>query len=991
MSSDAPVDPAEVPVFTGNLETLELKVTALSLDGANVATAAGDVHTAFGGLRAYYEAPEAEQLFATTQPVVDKANTLSSDMCTIAGALGTYARDIRPLVARLDQLRADAAAFRDRVADDDKWREDGGLIEENLNRRNEIAEVWTQFQAAERAAHATIVGLVGGSALTVNDGSNGEGMYGYDAEALKQSESLPWGDAVAESTPWWQVWEHAWDFGTGVVVDGLWAGIQGLGTLAGFDGWDAAGQAWVGLGKLATGLAITLTPATGVAYWLMPEDQLPGWLRDSRTAVTETGKALLAWDQWGSNPSRAAGAVTFNVVTTVFTGGAGGAASGAGRAGAVARTISFVGRVGNAIDPATYLFRGASMGVSRIGDVVAGLRGMGRIDIPPMPENVITLPEGSFLTPDGTLRLPDGATVPPGAIEVPSNTVRLPEGTPVPAGATDLGDNMVRLPEGTPAPAGSVPVPEGTVRIPENAVTLPEGTVRLPEGSSAAYMDPRGNLYDANGSLIQHAEDAPTGNPAAGADTPRVETPAREPALVGAGAGVADNAGGGAIRLDDGLGDLGDVGRVGDDVGGPGGRTGDNRPGGVAGNQPTNSVDNNLPGGGSHTPGGHAGNHMPTNNLDNGAGGTSRTGDNPTGGAGHTDTPSTGGGHDLPGGSTTDNGIPSGGHPETPPTGAARAGSDDAPRGADGAAHRAEYEAARAKPASERTPAERMAITREHVRLANEDPVWRAEHYDKWGPGKRNNAEEMVDGQLLPKLIEKPDGSWMAADDLPYADPGQFHLTPLERGRNTVASDQLNHLDDVSAQRMAGMELNRAELAFEKSPTDEAAQALADARQHYDQTVGMDVPNNTKLGEALGEEAARRHMLLQREFEGAKEVDDPPLPETPNGSRRFDQLWRDRDGNLIIVEAKGPNGTLDWRQGNGELDSNTMVRQGTIEYVRTVVADMEQRAFTSPGDAKYAAEIKRAIENRTLRYVLVQATENTGTYAGAELKYFKLF
>ncbi|MFE3630873.1 hypothetical protein [Streptomyces goshikiensis] len=78
-------------------------------------------------------------------------------------------------------------------------------------------------------------------------------------------------------------------------------------------------------------------------------------------------------------------------------------------------------------------------------------------------------------------------------------------------------------------------------------------------------------------------------------------------------------------------------------------------------------------------------------------------------------------------------------------------------------------------------------ITREHVRLVNEDPTWRAEHYDKWGPGKRNNAEEMVDGQLLPKLIKQPDGSWMAASSLAHADPGGFHLTPLERSRATVA------------------------------------------------------------------------------------------------------------------------------------------------------------------------------------------------------------
>jgi hypothetical protein len=117
-----------------------------------------------------------------------------------------------------------------------------------------------------------------------------------------------------------------WD---GIIVDGIWGTIKGLGTLVGFGGWDAMGQALKGLAQLATGLAITAIPGVGTAFWLMPDDKLPSWLRDSRTAMKETGKALVAWDEWGKNPARAAGAVTFNVLTTVFTGGAGGAASGA--------------------------------------------------------------------------------------------------------------------------------------------------------------------------------------------------------------------------------------------------------------------------------------------------------------------------------------------------------------------------------------------------------------------------------------------------------------------------------------------------------------------------------------------------------------------------------------------------------------------------------------------------------------------------------------
>ena len=229
----------------------------------------------------------------------------------------------------------------------------------------------------------------------------------------------------------------------------------------------------------------------------------------------------------------------------------------------------------------------------------------------------------------------------------------------------------------------------------------------------------------------------------------------------------------------------------------------------------------------------------------------------------------------------------------------------------------------------------------------------------------------------------------MAADHMPHADPEKYLPEHLQRGRDTVPHPHLNHLDDVSARRRSGMDLTNAETKYEAHPSHENAQALAEAQENFDKTVGSGVSNNSKLGEALGEEAARRHMLLQKEFEGATEITD--LPETPNGSKRFDQLWRTKDGSLVIVEAKGPRARLDWRHGNGDIDRGTMVKQGTIQYVRTIVADMEDRALTSPNDAKYAAEIQDAIDNKTLQYVLVQAVENTGTYAGAGLHHFEIF
>ncbi|MBT2895620.1 hypothetical protein [Streptomyces sp. McG3] len=54
---------------------------------------------AIGGLQAFYKAPEADQLFATTKPVADRGAALKSDLTVVTGALGTYADDAQPLVA----------------------------------------------------------------------------------------------------------------------------------------------------------------------------------------------------------------------------------------------------------------------------------------------------------------------------------------------------------------------------------------------------------------------------------------------------------------------------------------------------------------------------------------------------------------------------------------------------------------------------------------------------------------------------------------------------------------------------------------------------------------------------------------------------------------------------------------------------------------------------------------------------------------------------
>lgn len=633
------IKPEAIPQYTGDLGQLEKDHASLKADAGHIRDTGSSVHTHFQALSAYYQAPEAEQLFASTKPVKDRADGFADDLEKVASSLSDYATEIRPLVTKLTQLKSDATTFVNDNKDDDDWEYDGDKVEEHNQLRDDITATVAAFWAAERTCHNKITALFGGTQMVAGDGSERKDQYGFNADDLKNAK-LPWGDPVEEKHHWYEVghWvkSFVWD---GLIVDGIWGTIKGLGTLVGFGGWDAMGQAWKGLAQLATGLVISAVPGASTLFWTLPDDKLPSWLRDSRTAMKETGKALVAWDEWGKNPGRAAGAVTFNVVTTVFTGGAGGAVAGAGKAGAVAKVLSVAGKAGKVIDPMTYIAKGAGAGLSKIGDITKGLKGIGNIEIPKLPDDAITIPEGSLKLPDGTFHLPEGAAVPEGGVKLPDGNVKFPDDVPV---------------------------------LPENATKLPAHT-----DAPVQYFDHDGNLLDQHGDIVQKADDAPvepspnvhpdgTDPTTPHTDTPEPTTPhtgspGKEPALVGVGANTADNvahvganAGDNVIHLGS---DLGDTGRLADDLPTthnpadnlPGGHAGDNLPGGHAddlGHGPTASHEppsTHNDGPGNHNDGGgHGGGHEDP--LGNGHDGP--------GSHGH-DGPSAGGDH-LPEGSGTD-------------------------------------------------------------------------------------------------------------------------------------------------------------------------------------------------------------------------------------------------------------------------------------------------------------------------------------------------
>lgn len=398
MSDEELIIPSGIPQFTGNVDTLVSDARTMASDAKLFRDSGASVHSTFQGLQACYKAPEAEKLFATTAPVATKADAFASDLEKVSGALSTYATEIRPLAKKLSDLKDEAIAFVASVEGDDHWRRDKKKTDHNNSLWRSVNSTVAAFHDAERACYNKIAALCCITPLTVDDGSHKPGMYGYKASDLDHAESTPWGSmAEREYTgiAWLghQIKSFVWD---GFIVDGVWGTITGLGTLVGTDGWDKAGQAWTGLAKLATGIAISASPLAA-AYWMAPDDKLPGWLRDSRTAMKETGKALVAYDQWGKNPARAAGGVTFNVLTTVFTGGSGAAAKG----GAVAKTVSALGKAGRIVDPMTYVGKAGKFTFVKVGDLMSGLKNL-RVG------STVHLAEGTFKAMDeaGTAALP---------------------------------------------------------------------------------------------------------------------------------------------------------------------------------------------------------------------------------------------------------------------------------------------------------------------------------------------------------------------------------------------------------------------------------------------------------------------------------------------------------------------------------------------------------------------------------------------------------
>lgn len=375
------IEPSGISQFTGDLDQLEKDVSGLRSDAIGIRNGGKDVHSRFQSLEAFYTAPEADDLFATTRPVMDKAESFAAKLETVADALDTFSVEARPLAQRLAQLKSDAITFVDGVQGDDEWTYDEDKIQRHQELMDGVAAAESAFREAERRAATKISAIVGGPKFVVDDGSHTSNsktvMYGYDTDTLKQAKELPWGTPESESHHAWEVgyWAKSF-FWDGLVIDNIVGSIKGLGTLVGWNGSDAAGDAWSHLGDIVSGIGqYTITPYDAFMDWAIGPDEESATENRQKQAAKDFGKSLVAWDMWGENPARASATVVFNVLTL----GAGplAAASKGGKAGAGAKTAATAAKIGEYIDPVVAGLKVSGKAVSalpKISDVTANIR-----------------------------------------------------------------------------------------------------------------------------------------------------------------------------------------------------------------------------------------------------------------------------------------------------------------------------------------------------------------------------------------------------------------------------------------------------------------------------------------------------------------------------------------------------------------------------------------------------------------------------------------
>ncbi|MEU6056419.1 hypothetical protein ABZ829_39095, partial [Streptomyces xanthochromogenes] len=381
-----------------------------------------------------------------------------------------------------------------------------------------------------------------------------------------------------------------------------------------------------------------------------------------------------------------------------------------------------------------------------------------------------------------------------------------------------------------------------------------------------------------------------------------------------------------------------------------------------------------VPGGTAHdlgrTPGGtaHDLGRGAANDLDRGA----------TGGT-HGGTPAAGDTAGHAAGHTGDSGAHSGGHG----TGGHDGGSGGGRGGSGGGPHPDYDGPSRWNGASPRD------IMDHQVERARHEPGYFEKYYKENGYRRLSHISD-ESGLVPPQLVRHPvTGEWISKADEPPPIPEKYiHGGDIKRDASTVGSPKSQEILDqaardrhtsVTADNAIHPKVNEAKQLYEKHPTQENLDAWNEAKaEHAPLHEAM-----TKDTEAFGEAVARHHVIPEHYPDAKWETLDGPK----NGNDQFDQVWKRDDGSFVVVEAKS---SLETELGQRRLPNGFNARQGSREYFEDILNEMKERGRRNPNERRLYRELRAALKQGKIDYVLVKGNPKAGTYAGYSMRRFDL-
>ena len=331
-------DENSIPGLDLDVETIDSNAATLKTKAGDLRSAGSSIKTTWSGMSACYKAPEQEQLYAAMNPVEKNSDDLADDLEKIAGYVNTFADTARQIKTDAQTLKKDGQAFKKKIAAKPDWQTKQELVDENTRLVNRASSLKIRLWDAERTCANNIRALDCLAPYHANPNSDNDKLwYGYSQ--IPADADKPWGKSVERQDKCPKkaavsVKRFVWD---GLVVDGLGGSINGLANLVGLD-FSGNGDIW-SLERLSN----TWSAATGLIGRGTDENGNTTWSWEKAGSTwKEVGLAALHVEEWGTDPARALGATTFDVVSLLIP--VVGAASKAGKFGKAGSTLSKVGK-----------------------------------------------------------------------------------------------------------------------------------------------------------------------------------------------------------------------------------------------------------------------------------------------------------------------------------------------------------------------------------------------------------------------------------------------------------------------------------------------------------------------------------------------------------------------------------------------------------------------------------------------------------------------